>query len=85
MHVIYRSEKLKTVFLLSMVGFSETVKRESPTHVGGVLLHHSLIVRSLLLLVANDGLHVEGVHAAAAGIGGAGRHYETVMVIQCDV
>ena len=83
MHVIYRSEKLKTVFLVP--GFSETVKGESPTHVGGVLLHHSLIVRSLLLLVANDGLHVEGVHAAAAGVGGAGRHYETVMVIQCDV
>ena len=70
-------------------GFSETVQGESPTHVGGVLLHHPLIVRSLLLLllllVANDGLHVEGVHAAAAGVGGAGRHYETVMVIQCDV
>ena len=63
-------------------GFSETVQGESPTHVGGVLLHHPLIVRSLLLLllVANDGLHVEWVHAAAAG-----RHYETVMVIQCDV
>ena len=80
MHVIYGVEKLKTI----VHGFSETVQGVSPTHVGGVLLHHSLIVCSLLLLVANDGLHVEGVHTAA-GVGGAGRHYETVMVIQCDV